>query len=47
VLGEFVVFLRDNIKRLIISGMILPGVVLASGVGGFDAARNTHTPTQL
>ena len=47
VLGLFAVFLRDNIKRVIISGMILPGVTLAGDVDGLDMAYKTHIATTL
>ena len=46
-LGEFAVFLRDNIKRLTMSGMMLPVVALANDMGGFDTVPNTHIPTSL
>ena len=47
VLGLFAVFLRDNIKRLTITGMRLPVVALINDVAGFYTACNTHTPTPL
>ena len=46
-LGVFAVFLRDNIKRLIISGMMLPVVVLANDFGTLDMEYETHTATPL
>ena len=47
VLGLFAVFLRDNINRVIISGMILPGVALAGNVGRLDTTCGTHIDTTL
>ena len=45
--GVFAVFLSDSINRVIITGMILPGIVLASHVDRIDTVRRTHVPTQL
>ena len=45
--GVFAVFLRDSIKRVIITGIILPRIALAGVVGGIDTVRRTHAPTQL
>ena len=47
VLGVFAVFLRDNIKRLTISGMILFMAALVNGVSGLEAIYKTHTDTPL
>ena len=46
-LGVLAVFLRDSIKRLTISGMILPVVALVNDAGEPDIAYNTHTATAL
>ena len=47
VLGLFAVFLRDNINRLTISGIMLPVVALVDDTGRLDGIRETHTNTML
>ena len=47
VLGEFAAFLRDNIKRVTISGMMLSAVALANDVGGPNVTHNTHNTITL
>ena len=47
VLGEFAAFLRDSIKRVAISGIMLSGVRLANGVEGLDAIRKTYNSIAL
>ena len=45
-LGVFVAFLRDIIKRVIISGMMLSGTVLVKDAG-LDAICKTYTAIPL
>lgn len=45
--GDFAVFLRESIKRVTISGMILLVVALANDVGGLDVIYKTHTTIPL
>ena len=45
--GAFAVFLRDSIKREIISGMTLSEVALAEDADGLDTTRKTHINTPL
>ena len=47
VLGESASFLRDSIKRVAISGIILLGVMLGNGVEGLDAIRKTYNNIPL
>ena len=46
-LGEFAVFLREIIKRVITTGITLLAVALADAVDGPDAACNTHNISTL
>ena len=39
--------MRDSIKRVIIIGMMLPGVALINDEGKLDAICETHTSIQL
>ena len=45
--GVFEVFLRDSIKRLTISGMMLPALALANEVGQVNTEYKTHNATPL
>ena len=45
--GACPAFLRDSIKRVIISGVILPGVALAGDAGRLDTTLKTHNNTPL
>ena len=45
-LGVFAAFLRDSIKRVTISGMMLSGMVLVKDVG-LDTINKTHTDSPL
>ena len=45
--GDFAAFLRESIKRVTISGMILPGEALADNADGLDTIRKTHIATPL
>ena len=47
VLGLFAAFFRDNIKRVAISGITLPGVVLVGGLGEPNTVCKTHTAISL
>ena len=40
--GVLAAFLRDSIKRVTISGMILVVVALVNDVGGLNAIYETH-----
>ena len=44
---EFAAFLRDSIKRVTISGMILSGVALINDAEGFDAIPKTYNSIPL